>query len=119
MSTPTTWAGREGVGDEDGRVVVPGDDVDLLAAELGDDGLDAATALADRGADRVEALLAARDGDLGAAARLAGDGLDLDRAGVDLGDLELEQAAQEVLVGPADVDQRARGWCGGPRARTP
>ena len=51
-----------------------------------------------------------RDGDLGAAAGLARDGLDLDRAGVDLGHLELEQAAQEVLVRAADEDLRpARG----------
>ena len=83
----------EGVGDERRRVVVPRDDVDLLAAELGHDGLDAGAALADRRADRVEALLARRDGDLGAAAGLAGDGLDLDRPGVDLRDLELEEAA--------------------------
>ena len=96
--------GRERVGDEHGRVVAPRDDVDLLAAELGDDGLDPRAALADGRADRVEAFLAAADGDLGAAARLAGDGLDLDRAGVDLRHLELEQAAQEALVAPADED---------------
>ena len=90
--------GRQRVGHEDGRVVAPRDDVDLLAAELGDDGLDARAALADGRPDRVEPLLAAGDGHLGAAARLAGDGLDLDRAGVDLRDLELEQAAQEALV---------------------
>ena len=87
-------------------VVVPRDDVDLLAAELGDDGLDARAALADGGADRVEAFLARGDGDLRAAAGLAGDRLDLDRAAVDLGHLELEQAAQEALVGAADEDLR-------------
>ena len=68
------------VGHEHGRVVVPRDDVDLLAGQLGDDGLDARAALADGRADRVEALLARRDGDLRAAAGLAGDGLDLDGA---------------------------------------
>ena len=36
--------------------------------------------------------------------RLAGDRLDLHGAGVDLGHLELEQAAQESLVGAADQD---------------
>ena len=82
----------ERVGHEDGRVVAPRDDVDLLAGELGDDRLDAGAALADRGADRVEAVLARRDRDLRAAAGLARDGLDLDRAAVDLGDLELEEA---------------------------
>ena len=50
-----------------------------------------------------------RDGDLRAAAGLAGDGLDLDRAAVDLRDLELEQAAQEALVRAAHEDLRARG----------
>ena len=41
---------------------------------------------------------------------LAGDRPDLDRAAVDLGDLELEQALQEALVRPADEDLRpARG----------
>ena len=95
------------VGDEHAGVVVPRDDVDLLAGQLGDDGLDARAALADGRADRVEAVLARRDGDLGAAAGLAGDRLDLDRAAVDLGDLELEQALQEALVRPADEDLRA------------
>ena len=46
------------------------------------------------------------DRDLRAAARLAGDGLDLDRAAVDLGNLELEQPAQEALVRAADEDLR-------------
>ena len=109
MSTETTWAGLQRVGDEDAGVVAPRDDVDLLARQLGDDGLDARAALADGGADRVEALLARGDGDLGAAAGLAGDGLDLDRAAVDLGDLELEQALEEVLVRPADEDLRTLG----------
>ena len=81
------------VGDEDRRVVVPGDDVDLLAAELGHHRLDPRASLADRGADRVEAVLAARDRDLGAAARLARDRLDLDGPRVDLRNLELEQSA--------------------------
>ena len=47
------------------------------------------------------------DRDLGAAAGLARDRLDLDGASVDLRHLELEQAAQEALVGAADVDLRA------------
>ena len=95
------------VGHEHAGVVAPRDDVDLLAGQLGDDGLDPRAALADGRADRVEPVLARRDRDLRAAAGLAGDGLDLDRAAVDLGDLELEQAAQEALVGPAHEDLRA------------
>ena len=46
------------------------------------------------------------DRDLRAAARLAGDRLDLDGAGVDLGHLELEQALEEALVGPRHEDLR-------------
>ena len=101
-----TWAGLSALATNTAGVVVPRDDVDLLAGQLGDDGLDARAALADGRADRVEPLLARGDGDLRAAAGLAGDGLDLDRAAVDLGDLELEQALEEALVRPADEDLR-------------
>ena len=59
--------------------------------------------------DRVQARLTRSHRDLGAAAGLARDGLDLDRAGVDLRNLEFEEAAQEALVGPADVDLRSLG----------
>ena len=97
------------LGDEGGGVLGPFDDVDLLAAQLGHDGLDAGAALADCGPDRIQARLARRDGDLGAAAGLARDRLDLDRSGVDLRHFQLEQTAQEALVGPADVDLRALG----------
>ena len=109
MSTRDDLGRAQGVGHEEAGVVAPRDDVDLLAGQLGDDGLDASAALADGRADRIEALLARRDGDLRAAARLAGDRLDLDRAAVDLGDLELEQALEEALVRPADEDLRALG----------
>ena len=101
--------GAEGVGHEDGRVVVPGDDVDLLPGQLGHDRLDARPALPDGRPDGVEALLARRDRHLRAAARLTGDGLDLDGPAVDLGHFELEQALQEALVSPADEDLRTLG----------
>src|SRR5439155_1041027 len=87
-----------GVGDEDAGVIVPRDDVDLLATELGDDRLDARPTLADRGTDRVETLLARRDGDLRPRAGLAGDRLDLDGAAVDLGDLELAEPLEDDLL---------------------
>ena len=109
IRTSITWAGLSALATKVDGVLGPLDDVDLLAAQLGHDRLDARAALADGRADRVEALLARRHGHLGAAARLAGDGLDLHGAGVDLRDLQLEQAAQEALVGPADVDLRALG----------
>ena len=109
MTTPSTWAGREGLGDEDGGVLVPFDDVDLLAGELGDDGLDPRPALAHRRAHRVQPLLARRHGDLAPAAGIPRDRLDLHGAGVDLRHLQLEQAAQEALVRPADEDLGALG----------
>ena len=57
----------------------------------------------------IQPRLTRSHGDLGAAAGLAGDGLDLDRAGVHLGHFQFEETAQEALVGPADVDLRALG----------
>ena len=96
----------EGVGHEHRRIVVPRDHVDLLAGELGHDGLDARATLADGRADRVEPILSRVHGHLRAAAGLTGDGLDLDGPAVDLGHLQLEQAAQEALVGPAHEDLR-------------
>ena len=56
--------------DEEGRrVLVPGDDVDLLALELGDHGLHAGAAHADAGADRVDRAVVGDDAHLGAASR--------------------------------------------------
>ena len=49
---------REGVLGIDDDVVVPGDDVDLLAAELADDRLDARSLHADARADRIDVALA-------------------------------------------------------------
>ncbi len=91
--------GRQRVGHELRRIVVPGNDVDLLAAQLCDDGLDAGAPLADGRAHRVEAFLAGAHGDLAPAARLAGDRTDLDRAAVDLGHLELLILRLPELVG--------------------
>ena len=47
------------------------------------------------------------DGDLGTGAGLAGDGFDLDRAGCNLRNLQLEQALDEARVRPGDDDLRA------------
>ena len=52
-------------------------------------------------------MLAGGDGDLGAGAGLAGDGLDLDQAVVDLGNLDLEQAADKVGMRAGHDDGRA------------
>ena len=95
---------RKRVGHVDGGVLVPLDDVDALAAELGDHGADTGALGADACAHRVEVGLTGVDGDLGAGACLAGDGLDLDDAVVDFRDLDLEQATDEVGVGAAHDD---------------
>ena len=82
---------RERLGHEARGLGVPGDDVDLLAAELGDDHADARATRADAGADRIDALHVRLDGDLRPVAGLARDASDLDQAVGDLGYLELEE----------------------------
>src|SRR5829696_10022304 len=63
--------GAQRLGDEPGGLVVVGDDVDLLAAQLGDDHAHAAAARADAGADGIDALGVGDHRDLAAVARLA------------------------------------------------
>ena len=58
--------------DEARRIAVPRDDVDLLAAQLLHDRLDARALHADARADRIDVRVAAHDGDLRARARLTG-----------------------------------------------
>ena len=84
----------------------PGDDVDLLAAQLLHHRLDAAAAHADAGADRVDAAVLGDHRDLGAAARVAGAGLDLDDAVVDLRHFLLEQLLHEARMGAREEDLR-------------
>src|SRR5918995_3636273 len=99
--------GAERLGDEAGRLVVVGDDVDLLAAQLGDDHAHARAARADAGADRVDAVGVRDDRDLRAVAGLAGDVGDLHQTVGDLGHLELEQALDQLRVAARDDDARA------------
>src|SRR4051794_7087555 len=101
--------GAQRLGDEAGGLVVVGDDVDLLAAQLGDDHAHAGAARADTGADRVDAVGVRDDRDLRAVARLARDVLDLDEAVGDLGDLELEQRLDQLGVAARDDDARPLG----------
>src|SRR5262249_61749438 len=98
---------RQRLGDEARRLRVPRDDVDLLAAELGHDHAHPGPSRADARADRVDALGVRLDGDLGAVAGLAGDGLDLDEAVGDLRHLELEQRADQLGVAPRQDHLRA------------
>ena len=90
---------RQRLGDEVGEVLAERDDVDLLAAQLVDDHADTAATGADAGADRVDVVVVAPHGDLGAVPWLAGAGLDLDDAVGDLGHLELEQPLDQAGVG--------------------
>ncbi len=98
--------GGERVDHEGRRVGRPLDDVDLLALELGDDGLDPAAAHADAGADGVDARIVRDHRNLGPAPGIAGDRLDLDDAVVDLGHLLGEQLGHELGVGPREEDLR-------------
>ena len=105
--TSRTRAGRERLGDEAGGLLVVGNDVDLLAAELGDDHADARAARADAGADRIDAVGVRDDRDLRAEAGLAGDADDLDELVGDLGHLEREQLLDQLRVLARDDDARA------------
>src|SRR5664279_15611 len=86
------------VADEARRVVIVRDDVDLLAAQLLHDGLDAAALHADARADRIDIAIARRHGDLRARTGLASRALDADDLLVDLRDLLLEQLLEQALV---------------------
>src|SRR5204863_4135575 len=72
--------GRQRLRDEPRRLRVPRDDVDLLAAELGNDHAHSRAARAHAGADRVDALGVRLDRDLRTVPRLAGDGADVEEA---------------------------------------
>src|SRR5213594_1174546 len=80
------------------RALRPLDDVDLLAAELVHDRLDAEAALPDARPARVEAGLPRAYRDLGARPGLAGDPDDLHLTVEDLRDLQLEQPLDQRLV---------------------
>ena len=103
---------REGVADERRRILRPVDDVDLLAVQLAHDAAHPGAHRADAGALRVDPGHRRPDGDLGAVARLAGDGDDLDRAVDELGHLEREQLAHQAGMRTAQRDLRCRAFPG-------
>ena len=109
MTTRLTVAGWSALTTKVAGSCAPRDDVDLLALQLLDDGLDAAALHADAGADRVDRAVVADDADLGAAAGVAGRGLDLDDAVVNLGHFLGEQLLHEVGVRARQEDLRAAG----------
>src|SRR6185437_2401016 len=98
---------RERLGDEARRLVVPRDDVDLLAAQLGHDHAHARAARPDARADRVDALGVRLDRDLRPVARLARDAANLDEAVGDLRHLELEERLDQLRVAAREDHLRA------------
>src|SRR5690606_18876434 len=89
--------------------VGPRDDVDLFALQLAHHGLNAAAAHADAGADRVDRVVIADHGDLGARAGVTGHGLDLDDAVIDFRHFHLEQFGHELRVGARQEYLRTAG----------
>src|SRR5262249_12356287 len=85
----------------------PLDDVDLLAAQLPADYLDAGAAQPDTRADRVHVSLGRGDGNLRPLSRLPGRLLHLDDALGDFRDLRLEQPDEQSGVRPRQHDLRA------------
>ena len=81
MSTPTTWAGLSALATKTEASSDQGMTSIFSPPSSATTAWTRPPRWPDRGADRVEPLLAARDGHLAAAAGLAGDGPDLDGAG--------------------------------------
>ena len=96
----------QGVGHVGLDVCIPADDVNFLVVEFPDDIFHPLSAKPDAGADGVHFFIPRVHRELGAEARLPGDGLDLDRAIVDLGDLELKQLEHKVGVPSGEDDLR-------------
>eukprot|EP00042_Codosiga_hollandica_P026762 m.128532 g.128532 ORF g.128532 m.128532 type:complete len:440 (-) comp52295_c0_seq7:483-1802(-) len=93
--------------DELGRVFTPQHDVDALAGQLGRHAVDARTAHTDAGTDRVDAAVMADDGDLGAAAAVAGTALDLQQALLDFRHFLREEFLHELGRRARQHDLRA------------
>src|SRR5260370_6184493 len=94
---------------EDHGIFVVLDDVDLFPAQLADDGLHAHALHAHTGADGVYIFVLGHDRDLGAFAGFTGDGADLYRAVVDLGNLGLKQVLYQLRRGARHDDRWALG----------
>src|SRR3989442_1963801 len=100
---------REGPRHEGGGVGRPLHDVDLLAAQLPADALDARAAKPHAGADGIDVALGGDHGDLGALPRLPRRRLDLYDALGDLGNLGLEEAHEEARIRAREEDLRPLG----------
>src|ERR1700722_10530599 len=95
------------VDDEGRRVRRPRNDIDLLALLFVDHRLDARTAHADAGSDRINRGIVGDDRDLGARAGIARDGLHLDDAVVNLRHFLREELGGELRMGARKENLRA------------
>src|SRR4051794_25118099 len=91
----------------DDDVFIERDDVDLLAAQLADDGLHARALHADACADRIDVALARHDRDLGALTRLADGAADDDSAVVNFRHFHLEKLDEQTRIGAREDDLRS------------
>ncbi len=82
-NTATIFAGGKRILDQVAGVFIPVHDIDLLAAQLFYDSIDTGTVHTDTGADCVYVGIIAPYSDLGTAASLTGDTLDLYNAVAD------------------------------------
>ncbi len=103
---PRDLGRSQGVADELGGVHVPGDDVDLLAAQFLDDALDPAALHPHAGAHRVDIGVVGGDGDLGPHARLPGGPHDGHDTLADFRDLGAEKGDDKIRVRPRQHDLR-------------
>src|SRR6185369_12241587 len=92
---------------ERGRVFVVLDDVDLLAAQLADDGLHAHALHSNAGANGINVLIFGHHGDLRTLAGFTRDRADHDGAIVDLRNFRLEQVLYQLRRGARDDHARA------------
>ena len=93
--------GRDRAAEMEPVCPAPSDDIDLLAVQLLDDLLHAGAAGTNEGADGANVGILVPDSQLGAGTSLAGDGLDLDGAVVDLGNFQLKYALDQAGMGCA------------------
>src|SRR4029077_17646953 len=100
--------GNEGVHDESAGVGRPGNDLDLLLAELRGDRPLTHTVSADARALRIDVTIGRVDGDLGPAAGVTGDRADHDLAALHLPHLLLDEPLDKLRMGSRHHDNGVR-----------
>ena len=109
-TTLVTSAGARALTMKVAGLAVPRNDVDALALQFLHHRLHAHAAHADAGADRIDAGILGDHGDLGAAARIAGHGADLDHAVIDFRHFLGEQAHHELGMAARQENLRPAGF---------